>query len=90
MCKACDLKDSLKLKAVYKAWVPYDKASHLVVAHSCYTSGIMASAADVVTAYRHARTFREHGFSGVHVIPNLPEEIKQVHEGIMNTLTGLL
>jgi hypothetical protein len=73
-----------ELQAIYHAWVPYEEASHVIVAYYPDGSGggVMASARNELDAWRHARTFKKHGFQKVSVRP----ENDETHEKISQEL----
>ena len=79
-----------ELLAIYKAWVPYAEASHVVVAFYPDGSGggIMASARCELDAWRYAKTFKKYGFKDVSVRPENEETHEQVSKGLVTSFLG--
>ncbi|NBR46469.1 MAG: hypothetical protein EBT68_05065 [Verrucomicrobia bacterium] len=58
----------------------YEAATHVVVGFTCNSGGILATATDQLTAYRYARLYRQHGWTGVKVMPESEHTHKQVNQ----------
>jgi hypothetical protein len=71
-----------ELAAIYESWVPYEEASHVIVAFYPDGSGggVMATARCELDAWRYARTFKKHGFKNVSVRPENDETHAQVSQ----------
>lgn len=84
MCQGC--KGEAKLRATLKergmTWIGYDHASHVVIASTCRSGGIEATAATELEAHRIAKMYREHGFYRVMVRPNIPATFKEVNDDL--------
>lgn len=90
MCKACETKDSPELARIYRAWIPLDTATHLIVAWTCSGGGLVADASNELTAHRYARIFRAHGHVNVRVMLNNPESSKEIHKQCTSVIEGML
>jgi hypothetical protein len=77
-----------ELEAIYRAWMSYKEASHVVVAFYPDGSGggIMATARCELDAWRYARTFKKHGFTRVAV----RLESEEVHKQVSQELFGIM